>query len=154
MDINSLLSPQDSPAQETPPRSPSLQASGKRAARQIPSRTPSGLSQQITSSPQPPLSYQQQPPPQQQQQQQQQLPSPGVAFTNGNRGVHSATSTPSDRPIHSPRDARMTPPNPLLRQASTPGMDALAGGCRTMPHVRPAMKQGWTCGFDTMKARS
>lgn len=121
MDINSLLSPQDSPAQETPPpnpalNSPSMQSSSKRAIRQIPSRTPSGLSQQMTSSPQPHLSYQQQ------------LPSPGVTYTNGSRTIHSATSTPPERPIHSPRDARMTPPNPLLRQASTPGMDTLAGG--------------------------
>lgn len=119
MDINSLLSPQDSPAQETPPprsglNSPSIQSSGKRAIRQIPSRTPSGL-QQIRSSPQPHLSYQQP------------VPSPGVTYTNGTRAIHSATSTPPERHVPSPRDARMTPPNPLLRQASTPGMDALAG---------------------------
>src|SRR5262245_25842734 len=117
MDINSLLSPQDSPAQETPPphpslASPSLQSPSKRAIRQIPSRTPSGLSQQITSFPQPHLTYQQ-------------LPSPGIAgLTNGSRVIHSATSTP---PLHSPRDARMTPPHHLPRQASTPGMDTLAG---------------------------
>ena len=121
MDINSLLSPQDSPAQETPPphpalNSPSMQSSSKRAIRQIPSRTPSGLSQHITSSPQPHLAYQQQ------------LPSPGVTYTNGTRAIHSTTNTPPERPIHSPHDARMTPPNPMLRQASTPGMDTLAGG--------------------------
>ena len=121
MDINSLLSPQDSPARETPPpppalNSPSIKSSSKkRAPRQIPSRTPSGLSQQITSSPQPHLSYQQQ------------QPSPNVTYTNGSRVIHSAASTPPERPIHSPRDARVTPPNPLLRQASTPGMDTLAG---------------------------
>ncbi|KAF1968243.1 hypothetical protein BU23DRAFT_558661 [Bimuria novae-zelandiae CBS 107.79] len=117
MDINSLLSPQDSPAQETPPphpaqNSPSRPSSSKRAIRQIPSRTPSGLSKQITSSPH--LSYQQQ------------LPSPGVTYTNGTRAIHSATSTPPERAIHSPRDARMTPPHPYTRQASTPGMDTLA----------------------------
>lgn len=122
MDINSLLSPQDSPAQETPPPhpalpSPSLQSPGKRAMRLIPSRTPSGLSQQIAQSPQSHPAYQQ-------------LPSPGItAFTNGSRAVHSATSTPPiDRPLHSPHDARMTPPHLLHRQASTPGMDTLAGG--------------------------
>ncbi|KAJ4304757.1 Splicing factor [Kalmusia sp. IMI 367209] len=132
MDINSLLSPQDSPAQETPPPhpalgSPSLQSSSKRAIRQIPSRTPSGLSQQITSSPQPHLSYQQ-------------LPSPGTTFTNGSRGIRSATGTPPERPMHSPRDARMTPPNPLLRQASTPGMDTLAD-LAAMQHQQQAARQ-------------
>ena len=120
MDINSLLSPQDSPAQETPPphpalASPSMQPSSKRAKRQIPSRTPSGLSQQLTSSPQPHLAYHQH-----------RQPSPGVSYTNGTRAIHSRTSTPPERPMHSPHDARMTPPNPLLRQASTPGMDTLA----------------------------
>lgn len=124
MDINSLLSPQDSPARETPPppppqsalASPSLQSPSKRAIRQMPSRTPSGLSQQITSSPQPHLAFQQ-------------IPSPGIAgFTNGGRTVHSAASTPPiDRPLHSPHDARMTPPHLLHRQGSTPGMDTLAG---------------------------
>jgi hypothetical protein len=127
MDINSLLSPQDSPAQETPPAhpalgSPSMQSSGKRAIRQIPSRTSSGLSQQLTSSPQPHLSYLQH-----------RQPSPGAAYTNGTRPIHNATSTPPERSIHSPHDARMTPPNPLLRQASTPGMDALAD-LATMQH--------------------
>lgn len=120
MDINSLLSPQDSPAQETPPPpsalgSPSIQSASKRAIRQIPSRTPSGLSQQLTSSPQPHLSYHQH-----------KQPSPGITYTNGSRAIHSATSTPPERPVHSPHDPRMTPPNPLLRQASTPSMDALA----------------------------
>ncbi|KAF2449974.1 hypothetical protein P171DRAFT_351254 [Karstenula rhodostoma CBS 690.94] len=125
MDINSLLSPQDSPAQETPPPppalgSPSIQSPGKRAIRQVPSRTPSGLSQQLTSSPQPHLSYHQH-----------KQPSPGVGYTNGTRPIHSATSTPPERPTHSPRDARMTPPNPLLR--STSGMDTLAD-LATMQH--------------------
>jgi hypothetical protein len=122
MDINSLLSPSDSPVQTPPPQpahaSPSMLAAhspGKRAVRQqMPSRTPSGLSQQITSSPQLHLTHQQ-------------LPSPGYGhLANGARAVHSAASTP--QPLGSPHDARMTPPSRLYRQASTPGMDALAGG--------------------------
>ncbi|UPX12765.1 Splicing factor [Ascochyta rabiei] len=120
MDINSLLSPSDSPAQTPPPPpahpSPSTLAArspGKHPVRQpLPSRTPSGLSQQITSSPQLHLAHQN-------------IPSPGYAhLTNGARPVHSATSTP--QPLGSPHDARMTPPSHLYRQASTPGMDALA----------------------------
>lgn len=129
MDINSLLSPQDSPARETPPphpavASPSLQSPGKRTKRQIPSRSASGLSQQISSSPQPPYHAQIHP-----QTAYQQLPSPGVAsFTNGARSVHSAMSTPTaERPLHSPHDARITPPQPLHRNTSTPSMDTLAG---------------------------
>ena len=122
MDINSLLSPSDSPAQTPPPQptqaSPSTLAShspGKRTVRQqVPSRTPSGLSQQITSSQQVHLAHQK-------------LPSPGYGhLANGARAVHSATSTP--QPLGSPHDARMTPPSHMYRQASTPGMDALAGG--------------------------
>ena len=121
MDINSLLSPSDSPAQTPPPppthASPSMLAAhspgGNRAVRQqMPSRTPSGLSQQITSSPQVHLSHSK-------------IPSPGYRhLANGARAVHSATSTP--QPLGSPHDARMTPPSHLYRQASTPGMDALA----------------------------
>ncbi|PSN67748.1 hypothetical protein BS50DRAFT_572764 [Corynespora cassiicola Philippines] len=181
MDINSLLSPQDSPARETPPPtqpalpSPSmLHSPGKRAIRQMPSRTPSGLSQQITSSPQPqpPPQSQSQPQPhhphaaypqhQQHQQQhphththtqhaphpQQQLPSPGVnnfANTNGSRNIHSATSTPPiDRQsLGSPHDARMTPPHPMHRQASTPGMDTLAD-LATMQHQQQAARQSYS----------
>jgi hypothetical protein len=123
MDINSLLSPSDSPAgtptPQPPPALPSpsmLQSPRKRAersGRQIPSRTHSGLSQQITSSPQPHSALQQ-------------VPSPGFAhIANGARAMHSAMSTP--QPLGSPRDARMTPPQPMFRQASTPGMDTLAG---------------------------
>lgn len=120
MDINSLLSPSDSPAHTPPPppshASPSMLAAhspGKRAVRQqMPSRTPSGLSQQITSSPQVHLAHQK-------------IPSPGYShLANGARAVHSATSTP--QPLGSPHDARMTPPSQVYRQASTPGMDALA----------------------------
>lgn len=145
MDINSLLSPQDSPAQTPPPPaampSPSLlhiQSPSKRAVRQpMPSRTPSGLSQQITSSPQqfhephPPNStahaqalYQHLVPA---------MASPGLAgYTNG-RGAHSATSTPPLFDQRSPRDSRMTPPHPLGRQAS--GMDTLAD-LASMQHVQ------------------
>lgn len=120
MDINSLLSPSDSPAgtptpqPQPPPALPSpgmLQSPSKRAIRQMPSRTPSGLSQQITSSPQPQVALQQ-------------VPSPGFAhIANGARAIHSAMSTP--QPLGSPHDARMA--SPAFRQASTPGMDTLAG---------------------------
>lgn len=133
MDINSLLSPSDSPAgtpapqsQPQPPPQPALasspsmlQSPSKRAIRQIPSRTPSGLSQQITSSPQshPAL---------------QQIPSPGFThIANGARGIHSAMSSP--QPMASPHDTRITPPHHALRQASTPGMDTLAGTCPAPP---------------------
>jgi len=122
MDINSLLSPSDSPAgtptPQPPPALPSpsvLHSPRKRVARQMPSRTPSGLSQQITSSPQPHASLQQ-------------IPSPGFAhIANGARAMHSAMNTP--QPLASPHDVRMTPPHPTFRQASTPGMDTLAGRC-------------------------
>jgi hypothetical protein len=81
--------------------------------RQMPSRTPSGLSQHITSSPQLHLVHQR-------------LPSPGVShLANGARAVHSATSTPQS--LGSPHDARIaTPSSQMYRQASTPSMDALA----------------------------
>ncbi|KAF2260945.1 hypothetical protein CC78DRAFT_522691 [Lojkania enalia] len=138
MDINSLLSPQESPATETPPppsalSSPSLLSPHKRPPlRHMPSRTPSGLSQQVTSSPhyprdtlQTPSHYHQQhvatPPT---------THSPGfTTFPNG-RQVHSTSNTPPidlRGQLGSPHDARLTPPHPLSRQASTPGMDALAG---------------------------
>lgn len=122
MDINSLLSPSDSPAGTPTPQphtqpalpSPSmLQSPSKRAIRQMPSRTPSGLSQHITSSPQPHTHLQQ-------------LPSPALAhITNGARAVHSAMGTP--QPIGSPHDTRATPPHYIARQDSTAGMDTLAG---------------------------
>lgn len=123
MDINSLLSPSDSPAGTPTPQpapaaaSPSLLRSpGKRTRRQMPSRTPSGLSQQVISSPQPPPH----------QSLQQRGPSPGFThMPNGARPVHSTMGTPQQ--VSSPRDARMTPPNPMYRQTSTPGMDTLAG---------------------------
>ncbi|XP_014552979.1 hypothetical protein COCVIDRAFT_29750 [Bipolaris victoriae FI3] len=128
MDINSLLSPSDSPAGTPTPQpapaaaSPSLLPSpSKRMRRQIPSRTPSGLSQQVisSSSPQP------QSQPQPHQTLQSRGPSPGYTqIANGARSIHSAMGTPQQ--VSSPRDARMTPPNPMYRQASTPGMDTLA----------------------------
>ncbi|KAF2703265.1 hypothetical protein K504DRAFT_181384 [Pleomassaria siparia CBS 279.74] len=143
MDINSLLSPQDSPANETPPppltrSSPSMHSPSKRATRQIPSRTQSGLSQQFTSSPAPgPGGYHQHaqmvmtPTPVAQ-------PSPGVnSFQNGR--MHSAASTPIPS-MSSPHDARMTPPQMLHRQTSTPGMDTLAD-LATMQHRQQAVRQ-------------
>ncbi|KAF2275353.1 uncharacterized protein EI97DRAFT_400210 [Westerdykella ornata] len=155
MDINSLLSPQDSPATETPPPVPPVAApsSAKRAMRQIPSRTPSGLSQQtpqtqqhITSSPQrfhhdplPPHSmptYMRQPPATHAP-----LQSPGHAgYTNG--GTHSAVHTPTfDKgQLGSAHDSRMTTPYPLHRQASTPGMDTLAD-LASMQHVQQTARQ-------------
>ncbi|KAL6709268.1 Splicing factor [Coniothyrium glycines] len=119
MDINSLLSPSDSPAGTPTPQpapalpSPSLLRSpNKRAIRQLPSRTPSGLSQQFTSSPQPHVALQQ-------------MPSPGYAhMANGARPMHSAMSTP--QPLGSPHVARMATPQPVFRPHSTPGMDTLA----------------------------
>ena len=125
MDINSRLSPSDSPAGTPTPQpqsaisaASSLRSPSKRTIRQLPSRTPSALSQQITSSPQPHAVLQQ-------------IPSPGFAhIANGARAMHSAMSTP--QPLGSPHDARMTPPHHVLRQASTPGMDTLAGGCRSV----------------------
>ncbi|KAJ4361902.1 Splicing factor [Neocucurbitaria cava] len=137
MDINSLLSPSDSPAGTPVPQSqpvlpsPSmLQSPSKRAIRQMPSRTPSGLSQQVTSSPQPHAILQQ-------------LPSPGFAhIANGARAVHSAASTP--QPMGSPHDARITPPHPLFRQGSTPGMDTLAVKSDRTPRTR-------YCPVDTLR---
>jgi hypothetical protein len=152
MDINSLLSPQDSPATETPPPIPS-QASkspAKRARRQMPSRTPSGLSQQtqMTSSPQrfhsetlpshPVSTYQPHP-------NGPAIHSPGVAHYSNGRGVHSAAHTPpfdnyGRGQIGSPHDSRMTPPHLLHRQTSTPGMDALAD-LASMQHIQQTARQ-------------
>ncbi|KAF2875722.1 hypothetical protein BDV95DRAFT_603130 [Massariosphaeria phaeospora] len=144
MDINSLLSPQDSPAHETPPPpppNPALTSPSKRALRQIPSRTPSGLSQQqFNSSParQPHAAYQQQQPPQQLSS----SSSPGFPFPNGARAPHSAASTPpvDYQPVGSPFDARISPSHPLYRQASTPGMDTLAD-LATMQHQQQEARQ-------------
>lgn len=162
MDIKSLLShhPQDAPASETPPPMPSgpARSPAKRARRQVPSRTPSGLSQQtqITSSPQrfhpetlpshshPGPAYQAHP-------NGPATHSPGVAHYSNGRGVHSATHTPAAHTppfdaygrgqMGSPHDSRMTPPHPLHRQqSSTPGMDALAD-LASMQHVQQTARQ-------------
>ncbi len=88
-----------------------MQSPSNRAIRQMPSRTPSGLVQHITSSPQPQIALQQ-------------IPSPGFAhISNGARVSHSALSS---------HDARNTTPHPVFRQASTPGMDTLAGKTSTL----------------------
>ncbi|KAF1935937.1 hypothetical protein EJ02DRAFT_459929 [Clathrospora elynae] len=134
MDINSLLSPSDSPAgtptpQPTPalPSPSALRSPGKRARRQMPSRTPSGLSQQITSSPQTHQTLQR-------------IPSPGYAnIANGARAMHSAMGTP--QPMPSPHDARITPPNPMYRQTSTPGMDTLADLASMQQQQQQASRQ-------------
>jgi RNA recognition motif-containing protein len=154
MDINSLLSPQDSPAPETPP--PARASPSKRPPlRHQPSRTPSGLSHQLSSSPQPPQppqpsssGYHYGAPSSHAQTAHPQhagpaaLHSPSMAaYTNGR--VHSAASTPpvDARPqLASPRDPRNTPPNPLHRQVSTPGMDALAD-LASMQHVQHSARQ-------------
>lgn len=157
MDINSLLSPQDSPApaSATPPPIPSMasKSPSKRVRRQKPSRTPSGLSQQtnMTSSPQrfhsetlpshpsqPVSSYQPHP-------NGPAIHSPGVAHYSNGRGVHSAAHTPPFEgygrgQIGSPHDSRITPPHPLHRQASTPKMEALAD-LASMQHVQQTARQ-------------
>jgi hypothetical protein len=148
MDINSLLSPQDSPATETPPPLPQVatQSPKKRTRRQIPSRTPSNISQHSqhpTSSPQRfhPETLPTHVAPVYQQHQQHHH-TPVASYTNG-RGVHSATHTPpafDNRQFAQTHDPRVTPPHPLHRQASTPGMDALAD-LASMQHVQQAARQ-------------
>ncbi|KAF2790477.1 hypothetical protein K505DRAFT_327550 [Melanomma pulvis-pyrius CBS 109.77] len=142
MDINSLLSPQDSPASETPPPppalpSPSMHSPSKRVMRQIPSRTQSGLSQQITSSPTPVAGYHQQHLTHTPTLSAQHSPSI-ISFPNGR--VHSAASTPPIPSMGTSHDARMTPPHMLHRQASTPGMDTLAD-LASMQHRQQAVRQ-------------
>ena len=135
MDINSLLSPSDSPAGTPTPQpaptipSPSLLRSpGKRTRRQMPSRTPSGLSQQIRSSPQPPQTLQQR------------VPSPGYAhIANGARAVHSSIGTPQQ--IASPRDARMTPPN--CQHATTTSRAPELCSSPTACHVSSSFLPSW-----------
>ncbi|KAF2022421.1 hypothetical protein BU24DRAFT_44463 [Aaosphaeria arxii CBS 175.79] len=162
MDINSLLSPQDSPAAETPPppslASPTMQSPSKirPGMRQMPSRTPSGLREQITSSPQLyhndriPTPTHAQPAYHQHQHQSQHQPQPGpalhspsiAAYTNG-RASHSATSTPplDARPqLNSPHVMTPPPSHTLHRQASTPGMDALAD-LASMQHIQQTARQ-------------
>lgn len=126
MDINSLLSPQDTPTGETPPplaptsspqRSPNtLQRPGRPSK-----RSSSNLSHQLHPSPHTPTeqlltptlshngSYTLPHLP---------MPSPGITSAPNGRGQQSATSTPSSDRASQP---------PLLRAPSTPGMDTLAG---------------------------
>ncbi|KAF2746689.1 hypothetical protein M011DRAFT_468389 [Sporormia fimetaria CBS 119925] len=159
MDISSLLSPQDSPATETPPALPpeATRSPAKRTRRQMPSRTPSAINQQshytqrahhnpqVTSSPQhfhpeslpshAAPSYHHHPagPPAHS--------GHGLAhYTNGRPGgVHSGLGTPTyDR--GSPHEPRVTPPHHLHRQTSTPGMDALAD-LASMQHVQQTARQ-------------
>lgn len=160
MDISQLLSPQDSPATETPPPLPAQssqlsQSPAIRPQRQIPSRTPSGLAYAASQRAQRQVNFQQQ---QYQQHNQQQfhhqaqsqyiaaIPSPGVAEYSNGRSLHSATHTPPSSfdmtQRASPRslDARSTPPHPLHRQASTPSMDALAD-LASMQHVQQTARQ-------------
>ncbi|KAF2493564.1 hypothetical protein BU16DRAFT_528840 [Lophium mytilinum] len=139
MDINSLLSPQESPVGDTPPpprlRQSPMSSPLKRPQRQAPPRrTSSTLSQQITSSPHSHV----EPMPSSTLTHNSyhthlamggQLPSPGLSSVNGRAGtIHSAASTPpiDARGIQT-FDTRMTPPQPpLSRHTSTPGMDTLA----------------------------
>ncbi|KAF1993643.1 hypothetical protein P154DRAFT_449663 [Amniculicola lignicola CBS 123094] len=134
MDINSLLSPQDSPAPGTPPaaalRSPSLQQSpAHRSLRQHPpSRTPSNVGQ-------PTSAYHTPTPPTLQ---------PSVAASLNSRPLHGATSTPpveSHARIASPHDAHQTPPHHLLRQTSL-RMETLADLASSMQHQQATSRQG------------
>ncbi|KAJ9657951.1 Splicing factor [Coniosporium apollinis] len=130
MDINSLLSPQDSPADETPPPLGTPQGGLNKRPRGPPKRTSSNLSQQSYNSaspqprsqlPTPSGSYyglQSAAPP---------LPSPSVGVTSAPRTAHSTTSTLSADmrasplgTIHEERPAQ----RPMQRQSS--GMDTLA----------------------------
>ncbi|KAF2196732.1 hypothetical protein GQ43DRAFT_241414 [Delitschia confertaspora ATCC 74209] len=145
MDINSLLSPQESPADETPP--PSLPSSsraspGKRSLRQplpnLPSRTPSYTSQhhQITSSPHYHSEHYQSHHYHQHSHSHPHvttgtpLASPRLAGYQNGRATHTARSTPPvdpRNPYNPIQDARVTPPQPPIhRSSSTPGMDTLA----------------------------
>ena len=127
MDINSLLSPQDSPSRETPP--PSNAASHGTPKKRLSGpehRSSSSLSQQITLTQaimaHPSLSLNAA------GEAQQETPSPTLASlsTQSERLLHSATSTPTveSRGPGFMQDPRMTLPG---RQPSTPQMDTLAG---------------------------
>ena len=134
MDINSLLSPQDSAVEAPPPQQSPLPSPSKRPLRQPPRRT-SSLSQQIASSPQlqdqlpaPTLSHNAY---HTHLAMGSAIPSPGVASVPSGRAMHNPTGTPPLDPrnsLGSMQESRMTPPHSSLhRQTSTPGMDALAG---------------------------
>ena len=136
MDINSLLSPQDSTVETPPPQQSPLPSPSKRPLRQPPPRrTSSSLSQQITSSPQ--LQDQLPTPTLSHNAYHTHLamglaiPSPGVTSVPNGRAMHNPTGTPPLDPrnsLGSMQESRMTSPHPSLhRQTSTPGMDALAG---------------------------
>ena len=136
MDINSLLSPQDSTVETPPPQQSPLPSPSKRSLRQPPPRrASSSLSQQITSSPQ--LQDQLPTPTLSHNAYHTHLamglavPSPGVTSVPNGRAMHNPTGTPPLDPrnsLGSMQESRMTPPHSSLhRQTSTPGMDALAG---------------------------
>ena len=138
MDINSLLSPQDSTVETPPPQKSPLPSPSKRPLRQPPPRrTSSSLSQQIASSPR----LQDQLPTSTLSHNAYHthlamglaIPSPGVTSAPNGRAMHNPTGTlPLDprNSLGSMQESRMTPPHPSLhRQTSTPGMDALAGRC-------------------------
>ena len=136
MDINSLLSPQDSTVGTPPPQQSPLPSPSKRPLRQPPPRrTSSSLCQQITLSPQ--LQDQLPTPTLSHNAYHTHLamglaiPSPGVTNVSNGRAMHNLTGTPPLDPrnsLGSTQESRMTPPHPSLhRQTSTPGMDALAG---------------------------
>jgi len=138
MDINSLLSPQDSPADETPPPLGTPQGGSNKRPRGPSKRTSSNLSQQsyTSASPQPrsqlptpsgsysSASYyglQSTAPP---------LPLPGVSVTSAPRMAHSTTSTLSADTRASPLGTKhedRPAQRPMQRQSS--GMDTLAGTC-------------------------
>jgi hypothetical protein len=141
MDINSLLSPSESPAAETPPLLPSPSprsspnnrlATGRPATQQ---RKSSGLSQQITlDSPRtsehalPSLAahnaasaY---------QQQQHGVYSQGVQSTSYQQQNYGATAMPPASATTTPEPRAATSLPTLNRQGSTPGMDTLAGTWR------------------------
>ena len=130
MDINSLLSPQDSPARETPSPFPT-------ASNPLSKKRPSGPEKRASSS----LSQSIIPPPHSANdhlplshaaitQAQQETPSPTVASfgAQSDRLPPSTTSTPTveNRGTSHVQETRMNMPS---RQPSTPQMDTLAGTC-------------------------
>lgn len=142
MDINSLLSPQESPASETPPptgQSPLPSPNTNKRARRpaVEKRKSSGLGQHhITSSPRvagdqlltptgsltSATSHPSSGP----------IPSPTVVHNGQNaRAMHSAASTPTLEvrpPLATLHESRASSGHATPhRQNSTPGMDALAG---------------------------
>ncbi|KAL9062413.1 MAG: hypothetical protein Q9157_008940, partial [Trypethelium eluteriae] len=139
MDISSLLSPQDSPARETPPpTNPSSHGMPQRQPAGPEKRSSSSLNQQITLPPQglmghPSLSHNSIPTAQQE------TPSPTLASlsAHSDRLPPSATSTPTveSRGTAYVQDARMSMPS---RQPSTPQMDTLADLASMQQHQQVA----------------